>query len=112
MLDKRSQIILLKDFYGPLLTEKQQDVMNLHYENDWSLAEIADHMKITRQGVYDILKRAESALKYYETRLGLVGRFMATRHRLQEVYELIIEQPEGTAKYKALRILKEISAML
>lgn len=112
MLEKRSQIILLKDFYGPLLTEKQQDVISLHYENDWSLAEIADHMKITRQGVYDILKRAESALKEYENRLGLVGRFMVTRQRLQEVYELIHKQPEGMEKHKALQILKEISDML
>ncbi len=112
MLEKRSQIILLKDFYGPLLTEKQQNVMNLHYENDWSLAEIADHMKITRQGVHDILKRAEIALKDYEDRLGLVGRFMETRHRLQKVYEIILEQPEGREKYKALQILEEISAML
>lgn len=112
MLEKRSRIILLKDFYGPLLTEKQQDVMNLHYENDWSVAEIADYMKITRQGVYDILKRAESALKEYEHLLRLVGRFMETRHRLQEVYELILKQPEEMAKYKALQILEEISAML
>lgn len=112
MLEKRSHIILLKDFYGPLLTSKQQDVMSLHYENDWSLAEIADHMKITRQGVYDILKRAETALKEYEDRLGLVGRFMETRQRLQEVYELIQEQPEGAEKDKALQILQEISEML
>jgi len=112
MLEKRSRIILLKDFYGPLLTDKQRDVMSLHYENDWSLAEIADQMDITRQGVYDILKRAEAALHEYESRLGLVGRFLETRCRLQEVYELILEQPEATEKDKALQILEEINDML
>lgn len=112
MLEKRSQMILLKDFYGPLLTEKQQDVMSLHYENDWSLAEIADNMDITRQAVYDILKRAETALQEYENRLGLVARFMKTRVRLQEVYDLIHEQTGINEQHKALQILKEISDML
>jgi predicted DNA-binding protein YlxM (UPF0122 family) len=112
MLEKWSRIILLKDFYGPLLTDKQQDVLSLHYENDWSLAEIAEQMDITRQGVYDILKRAEAALNEYESRLGLVSRFLETRRRLQEVYELTLKQPETTEKVKALQILEEINDTL
>ncbi|MGI5912086.1 MAG: YlxM family DNA-binding protein [Syntrophomonadaceae bacterium] len=112
MLQKRSQIILLKDFYGPLLTEKQQNVLNLHYENDWSLGEISNNMKITRQAVYDILKRAEIALQNYEKRLGLVARFMETRHRLQEVYTLIDKLESQGDKNKALQVLREISDLL
>jgi predicted DNA-binding protein YlxM (UPF0122 family) len=112
MLEKRSHIILLKDFYGPLLTEKQQDVMSLHYENDWSLAEIAGHMQITRQAVHDILKRAETALQVYEDRLGLVGRFVGIRRRLHEVYGLLQDQTEVAGKEEVLQRLREISDML
>lgn len=112
MLEKRSQIVFLKDFYGPLLTEKQQEAMSLHYENDWSLAEIAEHMQITRQAVHDILKRAEIALQEYENRLGLAGRFLKTRRCLQEACNLL-ENPTGEDNTrKALRILQEISEML
>ena len=46
MLEKRSHIVFLNDFYGPLLTPKQQEAMSLHYENDWSLSEIAEHMQL------------------------------------------------------------------
>lgn len=112
MLEKRSHIVFLNDFYGPLLTQKQQEAMSLHYENDWSLAEIAEHMQITRQGVHDILKRAEMALQEYENRLGLAGRFLKTRQRLQEVYALLENPSGGDSIGEALLILQEISDML
>ena len=59
---KDMQISLLLDFYGDMLTEKQRDVIELYYNEDLSLAEIAAHSKITRQGVRDSIKRAESTL--------------------------------------------------
>ena len=49
MLEKISHMVLLKDFYGPLITQKQQDILNLQYENDWSLSEIADHIQTSRR---------------------------------------------------------------
>jgi len=52
MLDKTERMVMLKDSYGPLLTEKQQNVLNLYYENDWSLSEIGESMGISRQGVH------------------------------------------------------------
>jgi len=105
-------MVFLKDFYGPLLTQKQQEAMNLYYENDWSLAEVAEHMQITRQAVHDILKRAENALQEYESRLGLAGRFLKTRQRLQEAYDLL-EHPSGEDNTsKVLLILREIGDML
>jgi len=65
-------MVLLYDFYGKLLTPKQQEVMQLYYEQDLSLSEIAEELKITRQAVYDILKRSEQALEKYERKLGLL----------------------------------------
>lgn len=112
MLEKRSHIVFLNDFYGPLLTPKQQEAMSLHYENDWSLSEIAEHMQITRQAVHDILKRAEVALQEYENRLGLAGRFLKTRQRLQEACALLENPSEEGNTGKALLILQEISEML
>ena len=83
------RLVMLEDFYGPLLTDKQQMVLNLYCENDWSLSEIADHIGVTRQAVYDLLKRAENSLEGYEKRLGLVIKFIETREQLEEVYEVL-----------------------
>jgi predicted DNA-binding protein YlxM (UPF0122 family) len=113
MLEKISRVVLLKDFYGPLLTEKQQNIISMHYENDWSLSEIADDMHISRQAVYDMVKRAESLLEEYEQRLGLVEKFQRTRNRLNEA-TLILEMATVNQKTinQALGILKELSSML
>jgi hypothetical protein len=89
MIEKTERIIMLKDFYGSLLTQKQQDALNLYYEDDWSLSEIADSMAISRQAVYDLLKRAEQALSDYEQRLSLLERFSLTRRCLDQVFEVL-----------------------
>lgn len=113
MLEKVSQIVLLKDFYGPLLTEKQQAILSLYYENDFSLSEIADDMKISRQAVYDLVKRAEHQLLQYEEKLGLVDKFQRTRNQLKQAYELLDNQEiDYNRVQKAIRILKEVDELL
>lgn len=72
---KNMEISFLFDFYGEMLTEKQQDVIELYYEDDLSLSEIAENEGITRQGVRDSIKRAETQLLEMEERLGLAKRF-------------------------------------
>ncbi len=67
------QLALLYDLYGEVLTEKQKDVFELYYNNDYSLAEIAEHIGMTRQGVRYIVKRAEEILCDMEDRLGLLA---------------------------------------
>jgi predicted DNA-binding protein YlxM (UPF0122 family) len=69
------EVAVLLDFYGQLLTKKQYDVMDLHYNSDLSLGEIADDIGISRQGVHDSIRKAKQALEGYEKRLGLVERF-------------------------------------
>ncbi|MDD3852048.1 MAG: YlxM family DNA-binding protein [Syntrophomonadaceae bacterium] len=107
MLEKMEQIILLKDFYGPLLTPKQQEVLNLHYEQDWSLSEIAEHWQISRQAVFDLIKRSQNALQDYEDRLHLVKKFNFTRQKIEEAHallnnatgdEVIIKRVQGILK--------------
>lgn len=76
------EISLLFDFYGQLLTEQQAQAVSLYYNDDFSLAEIASRMGITRQGVRDSIKRAEAQLFTYETKLGLLERFRKTEQGL------------------------------
>lgn len=110
MLERIEHVVMLKDFYGPLLTEKQQSVLSLHYENDWSLAEIADNIKISRQAVYDLLKRAENSLQEYEDRLGLLQRFLNTHAEIEAVYDLLNTGESITTETinKAAGILRRI----
>lgn len=110
MLEKTEHMVILIDFYGPLLTDKQQYVLNLYYENDWSLSEIAENLNVTRQAVFDILKRAEYSLLEYEKKLGLVEKFKYTRDKLQELYELLENDSIGEDRInKALNILQELT---
>jgi Uncharacterized protein conserved in bacteria len=76
---------MLFDFYGELLTEKQREYFDLHYNEDLSLSEIAESEGISRQGVWDIIRRAEESLRRYEERTGLVARFAKERETLSEL---------------------------
>ncbi len=80
MLEKRTHIAELYDYYGPLLTAKQREAMSLFYEEDYSLGEIAQAFGISRQGVHDLLRRSEEQLEHYEAALGLAGQ----EHRRQQ----------------------------
>lgn len=74
-MPKNMEIAWLFDFYGEMLTEKQRNVIELYYEEDLSLSEIAENQNITRQGVRDALKRAETQMLEMEDRLQLAKRF-------------------------------------
>jgi predicted DNA-binding protein YlxM (UPF0122 family) len=69
------EIVVLLDFYGQLLTKRQFDIMDLHFNSDLSLGEIAEDLGISRQGVYDSIRKAKKSLLEYEKRLGLAERF-------------------------------------
>ncbi len=82
---KNMEVSLLFDFYGDMLTDKQRDVVELYYDDDLSLAEIAENAGITRQGVRDAIKRAEAQLFEMESRLGLVKRFREVRSGFESI---------------------------
>jgi predicted DNA-binding protein YlxM (UPF0122 family) len=73
-LEKTNRINVLHDFYGALLTEKQQTFVKCYFHDDYTLGEIAAEFQISRQAVYEHLKRAEQVLEEYESKLGLVDR--------------------------------------
>jgi len=82
---KNLDMIMLLDFYGEMLTQKQRDFISFYYNDDLSLAEIAENAGITRQGVRDAIKRAESQLVEMEERVGFVARFEQVKAGLSEI---------------------------
>ncbi len=102
---------MLYDFYGELLTEKQREYFDLHYNEDLSLAEIADISGISRQGVWDIIKRAEATLREIEAKTGLIERFRARREallRIEERLGTLLESQDEAARETAREVMEEL----
>lgn len=76
MFQKNLNIGYLLDFYGELLPERKRSVLDMYYNEDLSLAEIADEIGISRQGVRNILKKTEQELFFYEEKLGLAAKML------------------------------------
>lgn len=79
----------LYDFYGPLLKDRNREIFEQYVLNDLSLSEIAGEYGITRQGVYDIVKRCSGRLEGYEEKLKLFERFQLAKERLGQVEQLV-----------------------
>lgn len=89
MFEKILIINYLFDFYGKLLSEKQYLVIELYYLHDLSLSEIGEQLDVSRQGVFDILKRAENKLYDYEDKLGLVNKFNVNNLKAKKIVKLV-----------------------
>ena len=74
-MEKKFKLSWLLAFYGDMLTENQREMARLHWEEDFSLAEIASQFSVSRQSVHDTVNRTEKQLTALEERLGLLGRF-------------------------------------
>jgi len=77
------QMTMLFDFYGDLLTDKQQEYFNLYHNEDFSLSEIAEIANISKPGVYDIITRAEKTLTQIELKTGIIKKWLETRAILE-----------------------------
>jgi predicted DNA-binding protein YlxM (UPF0122 family) len=88
-MDDLYKISMLLDFYGQMLTKRQYEILDLHYNSDYSLGEIAEELDISRQGVYDNIKRGKAALFDMEDKLGLVSRFSRQKERTSEILKLL-----------------------
>ena len=101
MNDSRLMQSMLLDFYGELLTEKQRECYDLHYNEDLSLSEIAEQSGISRQGVWDNIRRAEASLRQIEEKTGLIRRFTQNQEaceRLRAKLTLLRERCEGETR--------------
>ena len=113
-MDKSIEIALLYDFYGGLLTEKQREYIELRYNDDLSLTEIAEAEGVSRQGARDALLRAEKTLRDAEAETGLYARFgtmAADVDRLCALARKLEETAEGTAAETAAVLAAALEKM-
>ncbi len=94
--EKVFEISMLLDFYGEILTETQREALDLFYNDDLSLGEIADQTGITRQGVRDRIVKGEKILTDLEAKLGLVARFLNTRREIEGIVSSLTELRKKT----------------
>ena len=88
-MDKMIEMNIRNDLYGSMLTIRQREIINLYYEENFSLSEIAEEFSISRQAVHDTLKKAEKALAVYERKLGLVEKFKKSEKAVRSIDKII-----------------------
>lgn len=89
MKNQAYRMALLYDFYGDVLTERQKEFYDLYYNEDLSLSEIAENYGISRQGVRDVIVRAEATLTELEDKTGIIRRFHVMQDQLKEVQSAV-----------------------
>ena len=90
-IEKMVEIGLLFEQYKELLTDKQKEIVSLYYDEDYSLGEISENLNVSRQGVYDTLKRSEKILKEYEKKLHLVENLKKQECFINNVSDKIVD---------------------
>lgn len=105
MLEKTTRMNYLFDFYQSLLTPKQRSYMEQYYLDDHSLGEIAEEYEVSRQAVYDNIKRTEAMLEEYENKLRLLEKFKSRQMLLNNCKEIMVDNPE------AIRLIEEIEKL-
>ncbi len=112
-MSKNLEVSTLLDFYGQLLTDKQREAVEYYYNDDLSLGEIAENLKISRQGVRDSIKRAETVMFEMEEKLGLVKTARQTRKSLDSIRKNIDIIDERNMKiYRSDAINESIKVIL
>ena len=94
-MTKTGDQVLLLDFYGGLLSSRQLDILDLHWNEDYSLAEIAENFGISRQAVHDAVKNGCSLMDRFEERLGLVRHFKIREEKLLLIRSLAEQLLDG-----------------
>lgn len=91
---KNLDFVLLLDCYGSLLTERQRTLLEGYYDEDLSLAELAEPLGISRQAVHDSIRRGERQLEALEAQMGIAARLKAAQSLFEEIEALCAELPE------------------
>jgi len=103
------EMTLLFDYYGELLTERQRMCIDLRHNQDMSLAEIAEELNVSRQGVYDNLSRAEALLKNMEEKTGCVARDLQYRRTIRRIADAVsaLDTEQSKAAAELLQLIQE-----
>ena len=107
-LERIVELSYLYDFYGALLKEKNQEIFEDYVLNDLSLGEIAAEREITRQGVYDVVRRCSMKLFEYEKKLHLVEKFRMTREKMNEIEQIAMKCDDTADMKEILRLTHDI----
>jgi len=107
LLEKTNRVNILYDFYGSLLTKRQQQIIELYYQHNLSLGEIAEEYKISRQAVYDLMNRAVKTLERFEEKLQLYKKHQVQRDKYHKLFSYL-ESNERIEKEKIKNILTEL----
>ncbi|WP_277584138.1 putative DNA-binding protein [Psychrobacillus antarcticus] len=107
MIEKTTRINFLFDFYQALLTDKQRSYMELYYLDDLSLGEIAEEYTISRQAVYDNIRRTEAMLEEYEAKLSLFSKFQRRQETVEQLLSLVKDQSSEKELIQLINQLKE-----
>ncbi|MED3660370.1 putative DNA-binding protein [Ureibacillus sp. FSL K6-8385] len=107
LLEKTTRMNFLFDFYQALLTDKQRTYMELYYLDDLSLGEIAETYKVSRQAVYDNIRRTEAMLEEYEEKLKLFEKFQKRQQTIEKLETAIKEKAPVEEQLQLIDQLKE-----
>lgn len=106
-LEKTNRMNMLFDFYEPLLTDKQRTFLMQYFIEDFTLGEIAAEVGISRQAVYEHIKRAETVLENYEAKLGLLGRHQSLQGAIDELEAHVATMPQDETHTGTLKRITE-----
>lgn len=116
MKNQAYRMAMLFDFYGDMLTERQREFYDLYYNEDLSLSEIAENYGISRQGVRDVIVRAEATLTELEDKTGIIRRFHVMQDQLKNVQRAVTDIGQRNTQQhqdeEIERLVKEINAIL
>ncbi|MBR6809565.1 MAG: YlxM family DNA-binding protein [Clostridia bacterium] len=112
-MEKKVQLSWYLAFYGEMLTENQREIATLYFEEDFSLAEIAQQLSVSRQSIHDTVNRVEKTLTEFEEKLGLAARFERLENGLKECQKALSRIVPDEKSKKQLQIAQDmISALL
>ena len=115
MMKKKMRERYLFDFYGELLTDKQKQILEYHYNDDYSLSEIAEVLCVSRQGIFDVVKRSRLIMESYEEKLSLMAKFLKNQNIIKEVQDnllnLALDIDDHGLQENVLAIVKQLSGV-
>ncbi len=108
MLEKTIRLNALYDFYHPLLTLKQQEYMSHYYQDDLTLSEIALECNVSRQAVYDTIRRTEILLEEYEEKLKLYKKFTKRQKLIEQLRHVVVNNKNRKITQELIEQLEQL----